>query len=67
MPLLILTAPTHLTRHRPYPPQPRIVPVSQVVVEEEPEEEYNPPEGDEDYEIYPEYYVNDPEGPKPIY
>ena len=22
---------------------------------------------DEDYEIYPEYYVNDPEGPKPVY
>ena len=61
--------------YRPYtpypppvlPPQPRIVPVNQVVAEEEPEEEYNPPEGDEDYEIYPEYYVNDPERPKPVY
>ena len=36
-----------------------------MVAEEELEEEYNPPEGDEDYEIYPKYYVNDPEGPKP--
>ena len=38
-----------------------------MVAKEEPEEEYNPPEGDEDYEIYLEYYVNDPKGPKPVY
>ena len=29
--------------------------------------EYAPAEEEEEYEVYPEYYINDPEGTKPVY
>ncbi|MCO5570731.1 hypothetical protein L7F22_024459 [Adiantum nelumboides] len=61
--------------YRPYtpypppvlPPQPKITPVNQELVEEEVELEYAPTKEDEEYNVYPEYYVHDPEGPKPIF
>ena len=49
------------------PPKPKITPVYQVTTEEVVEPEYEEVEGEEYQYIYPEYYVHDNEGPKPIY
>ena len=49
------------------PPQPKIAPINQVISEEVVELEYEEVEGEDYQEIYPEYYVHDDEGPKPVY
>ena len=49
------------------PPQPKITPVNQVTAKEVVEPEYEEMEGEEYQYIYPEYYVHDDEGPKPVY